>query len=226
MQMLLSQFEVQSDGLFALAESVRDVLKEPIHIQRNPAKIDMADAAWIAMYIPKRCERNGLDVRVAMQALNSVQTLHQLKDDLKRHFSEQGTLVTIIAGGAIALLGGVRFAVSPEAADLDLARTDDGADISHDVCQDTRESHEYEVFLIDPHMPVKHSSEQTGEDADTAVDFNVLRGFGCGGRGWTNIRNIVLKGQSELGIEDDAVFLSLSSTALLFFSSKPSGYQE
>lgn len=57
----------------------------------------------------------------------------------------------------------------------------------------------FEIYLIDPHVD---SLEQ---------NFEVLQGFGKGGRGWINIRDVILKGKDEIGIVDDNEFLMNSS---------------
>lgn len=62
----------------------------------------------------------------------------------------------------------------------------------------------FDVYLIDPHVS---SLEQ---------DIETLKGFGEGGRGWINIRDVILKGKDEIGIEDDNEFL-LNSSCLFGF---------
>lgn len=61
----------------------------------------------------------------------------------------------------------------------------------------------FDVYLVDPHMP-KHG------------DFDTLRGFGKGGRGWIDIKKIIYKGKEEIGILDDNEFL-LNSSCLFGF---------
>jgi hypothetical protein len=57
----------------------------------------------------------------------------------------------------------------------------------------------FEVYLVDPHIQTKEQN------------FEELKGFGKGGRGWINIRNIILAGKDEIGINDDDEFLMNSS---------------
>jgi hypothetical protein len=67
----------------------------------------------------------------------------------------------------------------------------------------------FEVYLVDPHVQVTGNEQQP--------NFDVLNGFGKGGRGWININEIILKGKNEIGIEDDNEFLENSSCLFGFF---------
>ena len=62
----------------------------------------------------------------------------------------------------------------------------------------SRDGTTFEVYLIDPHMSPGQS-------------FNELVGFGDGGRGWIDIKDIILKGMLEIGLDDPDEFLENSS---------------
>ena len=64
----------------------------------------------------------------------------------------------------------------------------------------------FDVYLIDPHIEYKEQN------------FNELKEFGKGGRGWMNIRDVVLKGKNEIGIDDDNEFLMNSSCLFGFIT--------
>lgn len=64
----------------------------------------------------------------------------------------------------------------------------------------------FDVYLVDPHVE------------DKEQNFDELQEFGKGGRGWINIRDVVLKGKNEIGIEDDNEFLMNSSCLFGFIT--------
>lgn len=64
----------------------------------------------------------------------------------------------------------------------------------------------FEVYLVDPH------TESINQN------FEELKGFGKGGRGWINIRDVILKGKDEIGIIDDDEFLMNSSCLFGFLT--------
>lgn len=64
----------------------------------------------------------------------------------------------------------------------------------------------FDVYLVDPHIEHKEQN------------FDELVEFGKGGRGWINIRDVVLKGKNEIGIEDDNEFLMNSSCVFGFIT--------
>lgn len=66
----------------------------------------------------------------------------------------------------------------------------------------------FDVYLVDPHLRVSDNEQP---------NFDVLQGFGKGGRGWINISEIIYKGKNDIGIEDDNEFLENSSCLFGFF---------
>ncbi len=63
--------------------------------------------------------------------------------------------------------------------------------------------HVFDVYLVDPHVQINANGE--------IPVFDELKGFGKGGKGWINIKDIILNGKEEIGIQDDNEFLSNSS---------------
>lgn len=57
----------------------------------------------------------------------------------------------------------------------------------------------FDIYLVDPH--IQYEGEEYGD----------IKGFGKGGHGWINIRDVILKGKDEIGILDDDEFLVNSS---------------
>jgi hypothetical protein len=168
-QMLLSQFGVDKD-IFTIAKEVQDLLGENVGIDTENQRIHMADLSWIMLYVSSQYQQMGIESNIDMLTIENISMINSLYEKLQNHFITQSTLVGVTAGGATALIAGVR------------------------QCDNL-----FEVYLIDPHVD---SLEQ---------NFEVLQGFGKGGRGWINIRDVILKGKDEIGIVDDNEFLMNSS---------------
>ena len=168
-QMLLSQIDITKD-IFTIAQEVQELLGEDVGIDVTNQKIHMADLSWIMLYMSNIYSSFGLTCDIDMFTIASMSMINTLYEKIQVHLTNQNTLIGITAGGATALIAGIR-----ESSDL------------------------FEVYLVDPHV---NSLEQ---------DFEILQGFGQGGRGWINIRDIILKGKDEIGIVDDNEFLMNSS---------------
>ena len=171
-QMLLSQIDINKN-IFDIAYEIKDIVGEDISIDLDSKKINMADIYWIMLYMSGVGHQLGhTDTEFEMFTIENMSQINNLYDKLQMHFLLQKSLVVVTAGGATALIAGVKPA------------TDENL---------------FDVYLVDPHT------------SSIDVDFNKLKGFGEGGRGWTNVRNVILKGKEKIGIEDDDEFLMNSS---------------
>lgn len=179
-QMLLSQYGIEKD-IFTIAEEVKLLLGDDVTIDYENKKINMADTYWITMYISSVYHQMGFNTTdVDMFTVATMGLLNDLFIMLQTHFLTQNSLVVVTAGGASALISGVR-------------PVENG----------------FEVYLVDPHIETPDQN------------FEELKEFGKGGRGWINIRDVILKGKNEIGIVDDNEFLMNSSCMFGFVVIKP-----
>jgi hypothetical protein len=170
-QMLLSHLGIEKN-IFTIATEINEMLGEDFKIDNDNKKIDMADTTTIMLYVSMTFKLLGAEsTDINMYHLTNTCKLPELFEKIKTHFATTQTLIVVTAGGATALIGGIRKI----------------------------DEEPFEVYLVDPHV---QSKEQ---------NFEELKQFGKGGRGWININDIVLKGKDEIGIEDDNEFLMNSS---------------
>jgi len=170
-QMLLSQLGIDKD-IFTIAFEVSELIGEGVNIDFDNRKINMADTYWILLYMCNVCHMMGAsEANMEMFTVESTTMLNELSERLQTHFLTQKSLVVVTAGGATALISGIK----------------------------SNESGSFDVYLIDPHT------------SSLDVNFEELKGFGKGGRGWIDIRDIILKGMDEIGIDNDDEFLVNSS---------------
>lgn len=170
-QMLLSHLGINKD-IFTIASETNEILGEHFKIDKYNKKIDMADTTTIMLYVSMVFKSIGVEsTDIDMYHLTNTWKLSELFEKIQTHFATTQTLIVVTAGGATALIGGVR-------------KLDEDP---------------FEVYLIDPHVQSKDQN------------FDELKEFGKGGRGWINIKDIILKGKKEIGIDDDNEFLMNSS---------------